>query len=66
MTRKTIASSQGALLRRVPLLVVIVLALQLTACEAIKSIFKAGFWVGALAVVAVLAGVVYLFGRLRS
>ena len=66
MTRKTIESSQVAVLRRVPLLIAIVLALQLTACEAIKSIFKAGFWVGALAVVAVLAGVVYLFGRMRS
>jgi hypothetical protein len=66
MMRKTIESNRAALLRRVPLLVVIVLALQLTACEAIKSIFKAGVWVGALGVVAVVAGVVYLLGRMRS
>jgi hypothetical protein len=29
------------------------LALQLTACEAAKFVFKAGFWIGALVVVAV-------------
>ena len=30
------------------------LALQLTACEAVKFVFKTGFWVGALVVVALV------------
>ena len=30
------------------------LALQLTACEAVKFVFKAGFWVGAVVVVALV------------
>lgn len=35
------------------------LSLQLTACEAVKGVFKAGFWVGVLAVVA-MAVLVFL------
>jgi hypothetical protein len=31
-----------------------VLALQLTACEAVKFVFKAGFWVGAIIVIALV------------
>jgi len=30
------------------------LALQLTACEAVKFVFKTGFWIGALVVLAVI------------
>lgn len=30
------------------------LALQLTACEAVKFVFKTGFWVGAILVVALV------------
>jgi hypothetical protein len=33
------------------------LALQLTACEAVKFVFKTGFWVGALVVVALVVGI---------
>ena len=37
-----------------PLIATSFLAMQLTACEAVKFVFKAGFWVGALVVVALL------------
>lgn len=41
-------------------------ALQLTACELAKGIFKAGFWVGIIAVVAVLALIGFGVSKLRS
>jgi hypothetical protein len=44
---------------------VLVLCLQLTACELAKGIFKAGVWVGVLGVVGVLALVVWGVSRLR-
>lgn len=33
------------------------LALQLTACEAVKFVFKTGFWIGALLVFALVVGI---------
>lgn len=42
-----------------------VLCLQLTACELAKGIFKAGVWVGVLGVVVVLALVGWGLSRLR-
>lgn len=35
-------------------------ALCLTGCQVVEGIFKAGFWVGALAVIAVIALVVFV------
>jgi hypothetical protein len=44
----------------------IVLCLQLTACELAKGIFKAGVWVGVLGVFVVVGLVVWLMSRMRS
>jgi hypothetical protein len=41
------------------------LALGSTGCTVIKGIFKAGVWVGALGVIAVLALAIYGFTKLR-
>jgi hypothetical protein len=41
-------------------------ALTLTGCEAVKGIFKAGFWVGAIVVVALVVAVAYVLNRLRT
>lgn len=35
-------------------------AICLTGCQAVEGIFKAGFWVGALAVIAVIALVIFV------
>lgn len=45
------------------LLATSLLALQLTACEAVKFVFKAGFWVGALVVVALILVVGFALRR---
>jgi hypothetical protein len=42
------------------------LSLQLTACEAIKTIFKAGVWVGVLGVLAVVILGAFAVSKLRS
>jgi hypothetical protein len=44
----------------------IVLCLQLTACELAKGIFKAGVWVGVLGVVVVVGLVIWGLSRMRS
>ncbi len=46
-------------------LALIVLCLQLTACELAKGIFKAGVWVGVLGVVLVVGLVGWGLSRLR-
>lgn len=46
-------------------LAVILLCLQLTACELAKGIFKAGVWVGVLGVVVVVALAGWGLSRLR-
>ncbi|HET9957940.1 MAG TPA: hypothetical protein VFQ61_25755 [Polyangiaceae bacterium] len=51
---------------RAPALFLVILAFQLNGCEAVKGIFKAGFWVGALFVIGILGLVAYLLGRKRS
>lgn len=38
----------------------IALAITLTGCEVIGGIFKAGVWVGVLAVIAVIAAIIWL------
>lgn len=48
------------------LLLLAVAALQFTACELVEGIFKAGLWVGILAVVATLALVAFGVSKLRS
>jgi len=38
----------------------------LTGCQAVESIFKAGVWVGVLAVIVVLALIVFAVGKLLT
>ena len=47
------------------LLFFLVVAVSLSACEVIGGIFKAGVWVGIVLVVLVLAGGLWLVGKLR-
>lgn len=46
--------------RAVPLLAIVVAGVMTSGCEAIGAIFKAGVWVGAVAVVAVIALVAFI------
>ena len=55
-------SSSGMFLR---LLAVLVLALSVSACEAIGTIFEAGIWVGVIMVVVVLSIVGFIAAKLR-
>jgi hypothetical protein len=47
------------------LFAVLVLALSVSACEAIGTIFEAGIWVGVVMVVVVLAIVGFIAAKLR-
>jgi hypothetical protein len=49
---------------RIALLVV--MAMMLSGCEAIAGIFKAGFWVGTIAVVVVVGGIVLVASMFKS
>ena len=42
------------------------ISLQLTACELVKGIFKAGVWVGVLGVLAIVVLALLVLGRLRG
>lgn len=53
-----------SLLTRIALLVF--LGVSLAGCEVIGSIFKAGVWVGALAVVVAVVLVVFLIGKMKG
>jgi hypothetical protein len=55
-------TSSGSVLR---LIVIVALALSVTACEAIGTIFEAGIWVGVIMVVVVLAIVGFIAAKLR-
>ena len=47
-------------------LMLAMLSVTLTSCEAIAGIFKAGIWVGVIVVVAVVALILYLVGKSKS
>jgi hypothetical protein len=51
-------------LSRIALLVI--LGLSASGCEAIGNIFKAGMWVGALGVIAVVVLLVVIVGKMRG
>jgi len=53
-----------ATLSRIALL--IVLGMSAAGCEAIAGIFKAGMWVGALGVIAVVVLVVVVIGKMKG
>lgn len=55
-------TSSGMFLR---LIGVVLLALSVSACEAIGTIFEAGIWVGVMMVVVVLAIVGFVAAKLR-
>lgn len=55
---------RSSTLSRIALLVV--LGMSAAGCEAIGGIFKAGIWVGALAVLAVVAVVVVVIGKMKG
>jgi hypothetical protein len=55
-------TSSASLLR---LVVIVALALSMSACEAIGTIFEAGIWVGVIMVVIVLAIVGFIAAKLR-
>jgi hypothetical protein len=48
------------------IVVLALLSVPLAGCEAIGGIFKAGMWVGALAVIVVVVGLVFLVGKARG
>lgn len=55
---------QSSTLSRLALLVF--LGVSLAGCEVVGGIFKAGFWVGAIAVIAVVLVLVFVVGKFRS
>ena len=55
---------QSGTLSRIALLVF--LGVSLAGCEVVGGIFKAGFWVGAIAVIAVVLVLVLVVGKFRS
>ena len=44
----------------------VLLGMPLAGCEVVGGIFKAGVWVGALAVVLVVVALVFVVGKFRS
>ena len=57
------SNTKIALSRAVP---VVTLAALTSGCEAIEGIFKAGFWVGAVAVLIVVGIVAFVAAKVRS
>ncbi len=55
---------QSSTLSRIALLVF--LGVSLAGCEVVGGIFKAGFWVGAIAVVAIVLVLVFVVGKFRG
>lgn len=53
-------------MRALQLFLLAVLALTLPGCEAIASIFEAGFWVGAVVAVILFAVVSFVVARFRG
>jgi hypothetical protein len=47
-------------------LLLVVMAMMLSGCAVIGDIFKAGFWVGTIAVVVVVGGIVLAASMFRS
>jgi hypothetical protein len=55
---------QSSTLSRIALFVF--LAVSLAGCEVVGGIFKAGFWVGAIAVIAIVLVLVFVVGKVRG
>ena len=55
---------QSSTLSRIALLVF--LGVSLAGCEVVGGIFKAGFWVGAIAVIAIVLVLVFVVGKFRG
>jgi hypothetical protein len=52
-------------MRALAILMVLLLTTTLTGCELVADIFRAGFWVGVVVVVAILALIGFLVSRTR-
>jgi hypothetical protein len=48
------------------ILLLVIVSISLTSCELIGDIFKAGVWVGILAVVAVIGLIIFLISKLSG
>jgi len=59
-------STSIAARRAVPLLAIVLIGAMASGCEAIGALFKAGVWVGAVAVVAVIALVAFIAIKVRG
>jgi hypothetical protein len=55
---------RAAMLSR--LVTLVLLAVPLAGCEVVGGIFKAGFWVGAVAVIVIVLVLVFVVGKFRS
>jgi hypothetical protein len=58
-----VSTTSVSLARALP---VVSLAVFMSGCEAIEGIFKAGFWVGAIAVVIVIGIIAFVAAKVRS
>lgn len=50
----------------VQLVLLVLVSMTLSGCEVVGGIFKAGAWVGALAVIVVLGIVAFIAGKIRG
>ena len=48
------------------IIVLVLLATTLAGCEVVGGIFKAGMWVGALAVIAIVVLLVFVVGKVKG
>ncbi len=51
-------------MKKLPVFIVFALLLTLSSCQLIGDIFKAGVWVGVLAVVGVIALIIFLVAKI--
>ena len=48
------------------ILIVVLLAISASGCELIGGIFKAGVWVGAIAVIVIVIGLVWVVAKVKG
>jgi hypothetical protein len=53
-------------MKKIHLLLILSLLMCLSSCDAIEGIFKAGVWVGVIAVVVVILLIIWLFSAFRK
>jgi len=50
-------------MKRLSIGVIVLVLLSLSSCQVVEGIFKAGVWVGVLAVVAVIGLIIFIIGK---